>query len=107
MTKKNNNMLADTFPNSKDKLEGELFAKFEKLLQEVAEEMKYEDPNLEEAYELLEKAEEASSKTKAIKYAKEAYEKYPECLDAALFLVDHEGDLIKKWEILNLRTART
>lgn len=101
MNKKHNNMLDDTFPNSKDKLDKELFEKFERLLQEVAEEMEAQNPNLEEAYELLEKAEEASSKTKAIKYAKEAYEKYPECLDAALFLTDNEKDPIKKWEILN------
>ena len=37
-------------------------------------EIEYENTPLDDAYELLEKAENAKSKTQAIKYAKEAYD---------------------------------
>ena len=59
-----------------------------------------ENTLMEQAYDLLEKAENASSETQAVKYAKKAYELCPDCFDAACFLSEIEDNAIKRMEIL-------
>lgn len=78
----------------------------EELLQEFTEKYNsgdyvYENTIMDDAYELLEKADRAKSKKQAKKYAKEAYEMCPDCFDAVLLLAELEDDFIKRWEILN------
>lgn len=63
--------------------------------------IEYENTPLDDANELLEKAENAKSKKQAIKYAKEAYEMCPDCFDAILFQVNLEDDPIKKMKMLD------
>ena len=58
---------------------------------------------MDDAYELLEKAENAKSKTQAIKYAKEAYDMCPNCFDAKLFQVHLEDNPRKKNGIIRRR----
>ena len=56
---------------------------------------------MDDAYELLDKAYEANTKSKAKKYAKEALEVCPELFDAKLFLIDMEDNYLKKENMLN------
>ena len=53
------------------------------------------------AYNLLEKAENAKTKVQAIKLAKEAYKTSNECFDAILFQVDLEDDSVQRLSLLN------
>ena len=55
---------------------------------------------LDNAYELLKKASETKSRSRAIKLAEEAYEICPDCFDAVLFLVEFEYNSIKKEKLL-------
>ena len=55
---------------------------------------------LDDAYELLDRAENTKSKTQAIKYAKEAYAMCPTCFDALLFQVHLEENPLKRWKLL-------
>lgn len=55
----------------------------------------------DDAYELLDKAYEANTKSKAKKYAKKALEVCPDLFDAKLFLIDMEDNFSKKETMLN------
>lgn len=60
------------------------------------------DPTpLDEAYELLEKAENATTRAQAEKLAKQAYAKTPQCFDAWLFLVELESNTLKQHKLLD------
>ena len=64
-------------------------------------EMKYENTPLDDAFEILDKAYSANTKSKALKLAKKAYEKSNDCFDAILFQVELEDDPIKAQNLLN------
>ena len=63
--------------------------------------MDYTNTILDDAYELLEQAENAKTKNQAIKLAKEAYDMCPDCFDAVLFQADLEENSIKRDKLLN------
>ena len=78
MDNKFNNMINEFLANTDAKDEKELNEKLQEFMQKYnAGEIDYTNTILDDAYELLEKAENAKSKTQAIKYAKEAYEQEP------------------------------
>lgn len=64
-------------------------------------EIEYENTPLDDAYEILEKAQNARNEKEAIRLAKKAYEKSPECFDAILFQCDLEENGIKRMELLD------
>ena len=102
MNNKLNNMINEFLANTDAKNEKELNEKFQDFIQKYnAGEIEYENTILDDAYELLEKAENAKSKAQAIKYAKEAYEKCPECFDAIIFQCDLEENGIKRMKLLD------
>ena len=102
MNNKLNNMINEFLANTDAKDEKELNEKFQDFIQKYnAGEIEYENTILDDAYELLEKAENAKSKKQAIKYAKEAYEKCPECFDAIIFQCDLEENGIKRMKLLD------
>ena len=102
MNNKLNNMINEFLANTDAKDEKELNEKLQDFIQKYnAGEIEYENTILDDAYELLEKAENAKSKTQAIKYAKEAYEKCPGCFDAIIFQCDLEENGIKRMKLLD------
>ncbi len=102
MNNKFNNVLNDFFANTDAKDDKELEEKLQEFMQKYNNgEIEYEATILDDAYELLEKAENAKSKKQAMKYAKEAYDMCPDCFDALLFQVHLEDDPIKKNELLD------
>jgi tetratricopeptide (TPR) repeat protein len=102
MDNKFNNMVNKFLANTEAKDMDELNEKLQEFIQKYNDgEIEYENTILDDAYELLEKAENAKTKEQAIKYAKEAYEMCPDCFDAVLFQVDIEDNPIKRWKLLN------
>lgn len=102
MNNKLNNMINDFFTNTDAKNEEELNEDLQEFLKRYnAGEIEYENTILDDAYELLEKAENTKSKTQAIKYAKEAYKMCPACFDAILFQANLEENPIKKMKLLD------
>lgn len=63
--------------------------------------IEYKNTPLDDANELLEKAENAKTEKEAIKLAKKAYLVCPDCFDAILFQVDLEEDYLKRSTMLN------
>lgn len=101
MDNKFNNMLNEFFANTDAKNDEELEEKLQEFIAKYnAGEIEYEATILDKAYELLEKAENAKSKTQAIKYAKEAYLMCPDCFDAILFQVHLEDNPLKRLKLL-------
>lgn len=102
MNNKLNNMIQDYFKNNKvDSIE-----EANKKLQDFLEmynnnEIEYKNTPLDDAYEILDKAENAKSKKEAIRLAKEAYKKTSECFDAIIFLCELEENAGKKMSLLN------
>ena len=102
MDDKFNNMINEFFKNSNFEDENELNEKLQEFMKKYnAGEIEYENTILDDAYELLEKAENAKSKNQAIKYAKQAYDLCPDCFDAILFQVHLEDHPIKRMNLLN------
>ncbi len=64
-------------------------------------EIEFDDDPKFQSNDLLEEAFEATSKTKAIKLAKQALEIYPDNIDAESFIADFEEHQIKKLEKYN------
>lgn len=64
-------------------------------------EIEYENTPLDDAYEILEEAQNARNEKEAIKLAKKAYEKSSECFDAILFQCDLEKNGIKRMKLLD------
>ena len=64
-------------------------------------EIEFDDDPKFQSDDLLEEAFEATSKTKAIKLAKQALEIYPDNIDAESFIADYEEHQIKKLEKYN------
>lgn len=101
MNNKLNNMLQKFMEENNVKNIDEANQKLQEfILKYNAGEIEYENTPLDDANELLEKAENAKSKKEAIKYAKEAYETCHDCFDAILFQVNLEDDPIKKTKML-------
>ncbi len=79
--------------------------KFNNMLQDFLKnnngEMEYENTPLDDAYEILEEAQDARNKKEAIKLAKKAYEKSSECFDAILFQCGLEENGIKRMKLLD------
>ena len=64
-------------------------------------EIEYENTPLDDAYEILEEAQNAKNEKEAIKLAKKAYEKSKECFDAILFQCDLEENGIRRMKLLD------
>ena len=64
-------------------------------------EIEYENTPLDDAYEILEEAQNAKTEKEAIKLAKKAYEKSKECFDAILFQCDLEENGIRRMKLLD------
>lgn len=95
-------MLNEFFKNVDAKNDEELERELQKfMLQYNAGMIEYEETDLDKAYELLNKAENAKTKRQAIKLANEAYELCSACLDAKLFLADIEENTLKREKILD------
>lgn len=102
MDNKFNNMLNEFFANTNAKNDEELNEKLQEFIKRYNNgEIEYQNTALDDAYELLEQAENAKTKNQAIKLAKEAYDKCPECFDAILFQVDLEENTLKREKMLN------
>lgn len=102
MNNKLNNMVNEFLANVNANNEEELNEKLQDFIKKYnAGEIDYTNTILDDAYELLEKAENAKSKSQAIKYAKQAYDMCPDCLDALLFQVHLEDNPLKRWNLLN------
>ena len=101
MDNKFNNMLqeflknndVDSIDNANEKLQ-----EFIKMYNNG--EIEYENTPLDDAYEILEEAQNAKTEKEAIKLAKKAYEKSRECFDAILFQCDLEENGIKRMKLL-------
>ena len=101
MNNKLNNMINEFFENVDAKNENELNEKLQEFIQKYNnDEINYENTPLDDAYEILEKAENTKSKKQAIKYAKEAYNLCPDCFDAILFQANLENNPIKRMKLL-------
>lgn len=102
MDNKFNNMINEFLQNTEAKDEEELNVKLQEFITQYNNGMiEYENTPLDNAYELLEQAENAKTKKQALKLAKEAYKLCPECLDAILFQANLEEDSLKRDEIIN------
>ena len=102
MNNKLNNMINEFLANTDAKNEDELNEQLQKFIKKYnAGEVYYTNTILDDAYELLEKAENTKSKRQAIKYAKEAYEMCPDCFDALLFQVHLEDNPLKRMKLLD------
>lgn len=102
MNNKMNNMLNEFFANTDAKNEEELNQQLQEFIKKYNNgEIEYKMTPLDEAYGILEKAENAKSKKQAIKLAKQAYEKSAACFDAILFQADLEDDTLKRDALLN------
>lgn len=102
MNNKLNNMLNDFLAKNEAKTDEELNKKLEEFMFKYnAGLIDYVNTPLDDAYDLLEQAERAKSKKKAIQLAQKAYEKSRDCFDAILFQVDLEDEYFKKLELLD------
>ena len=107
MDNKFNNMLNNFLANTNAENEKELNEKLQEFVQKYnAGEIEYENTILDDAYELLEKAENAKSETQAIKYAKEAYEMCHDCFDAILFQMRLENNPITRMKLLEYEKSK-
>ena len=102
MDNKLNNILNDFFKENEGKSDSELNEKLEEFINKYnSGEIEYKNTALDNAYELLEKAENSKSEKQAKKYAKEAYDMCPDCFDALLFLTNLEDDFLKRDKMLD------
>ena len=91
MDNKLNNMLNEFLENCDAKDDAELNKKLQEFMQKLNNgEIEYENTPLDDAYELLDKAQNAKTEAQAIKYAKQACEVCPDCFDAYMFLAQYE-----------------
>lgn len=102
MNNKLNNMIQEFINNSDTKNMEELNGKLMEFITKYNNgEIEYENTPMDDALELLEKAEYARNKSEAIRLAKKAYKICPDCLDAILFQVRLEPNPRKRNELLN------
>ena len=102
MDNKFNNMINEFLANTDAKDEKELNEKLQEFIKMYNNgEIEYENTPLDDAYEILEEAQNAKTEKEAIKLAKKAYEKSRECFDAILFQCDLEENGIKRMKLLD------
>ncbi len=102
MNNKFNNMLQEFLKNNNVENIDEANEKLQEFIKKYNNgEIEYENTPLDDAYEILEEAQNAINKKEAIKLAKKAYEKSPECFDAILFQCDLEENGIKRMKLLD------
>lgn len=102
MNNKINNMINEFLANTDAKDEKELNEKLQEFMEKYnGGELEYENTPLDDAYELLEQAENAKTKNQAVKLAKQAYDNCPDCFDALLFQVNLEENSLKREKLLN------
>ena len=103
MDNKLNNMLNEFFENCDPKDEEELNKRLNEFMQKINNgEIEYENTPLDDAYELLDKAQNAKTEAQAIKYAKKAFEVCPDCFDAFMFLAQFEKTIEAMLEKLDV-----
>ena len=101
MNNKLNNMINEFLANTDAKDEKELNEKLQEFIKMYNNgKIEYENTPLDDAYEILEEAKNTKTEKEAIKLAKKAYEKCPECFDAVLFQVHLEDNPLKRWKLL-------
>lgn len=102
MDNKFNNMLQEFLKNNNVENIDEANEKLQEFIKMYNNgEIEYENTPLDDAYEILEEAQNAKTKKEAIKLAKKAYEKSSECFDAVLFQCDLEENGIKRRKLLD------
>ena len=102
MDNKFNNMINEFLANTDAKDEKELNEKLQEFIKMYNNgEIEYENTPLDDAYEILEEAQNAKTEKEAIKLAKKAYEKSKECFDAILFQCDLEENGIRRMKLLD------
>ena len=102
MDNKFNNMLQEFLKNNNVENIDEANEKLQEFIKMYNNgEIEYENTPLDDAYEILEEAQNAKTEKEAIKLAKKAYEKSPECFDAILFQCDLEENGIKRMKLLD------
>ena len=102
MDNKMNNMLKEFLENTDAKNEEELNEALGKFIEQYNEgEIEYENTPLDDAFELLEEAENAKTIKEAKRLAKKAFATSNACFDAKLFLADLEENSLKSNKILN------
>lgn len=102
MDNKMNNMIKEFLENTDAKDEDELNEALGKFIEQYNNgEIEYENTPLDEAYELLEEAENAKTIKDAKRLAKKAFETSNACFDAKLFLADIEENSLKSNKIIN------
>ncbi len=102
MDNKFNNMLQEFLKNNNVKDIDEANEKLQEFIKMYNNgEIEYKNTPLDDAYEILEKAENARNEKEALRLAKKAYEKSSECFDAILFQCDLEENGIKRMKLLN------
>ncbi len=101
MDNKFQQILNEFLKNVDAKDEKELNEKLQEFMEHYNNgEIVYENTALDDAYDLLEKAETAKTRSQAIKFAKQAYDVCPDCFDAILFQVQLEENPIKRLQLL-------
>ena len=102
MDNKFNNMLQEFLKNNNIKNIDEANEKLQEFIEMYNNgEIEYKNTPLDDAYEILEEAQNARNKKEAIRLAKKAYEKSPDCFDAILFQCDLEENGIKRMKLLD------
>lgn len=102
MNNKLNNMINEFMANTDAKDEKELNEQLQKFIEKYNKgEIEYENTPLDDAYEILEQAENAKTKKEAIRLAKKAYEVSSECFNAIIFQCYLEENCKKRMELLD------
>ena len=102
MDNKFNNMLQEFLKNNNVENIDEANEKLQEFIKMYNNrEIEYENTPLDDAYEILEEAQNARTEKEAIKLAKKAYEKSKECFDAILFQCDLEENGIRRMKLLD------
>lgn len=102
MDNKFNNMLQEFLKNNNVENIDEANEKLQEFIKMYNNgEIEYENTPLDDAYEILEGAQNAKTEKEAIKLAKKAYEKSKECFDAILFQCDLEENGIRRMKLLD------
>ncbi len=102
MNNKFNNMLQEFLKNNNVKDIDEANEKLQEFIKMYNnDEIEYKNTPLDDAYEILEEAQNARNEKEALRLAKKAYEKSSECFDAILFQCDLEENGIKRMKLLD------
>ena len=102
MDNKFNNMLQEFLKNNNVKDIDEANEKLQEFIKMYNNgEIEYKNTPLDDAYEILEEAQNARNEKEALRLAKKAYEKSSECFDAILFQCDLEKNGIKRMKLLD------